>query len=202
MGHFSDLRRALVVAAFALGMAAPALAAAAATAVPTVPTVPTTGYRAEYLTALEDVQGKLTELAGAVPAGKYSWRPGEGVRSVAEVYAHLASGNYFIPTMIGVQAPANVSKDLEKETDKTRVIATLKASIDHVRQAILKTSDADLEKKVKMFGRDASEREVFSLIMNHMHEHLGQSIAYARMCGVVPPWTAREQQPKPAAAKP
>ncbi len=165
------------------------------------PPAPTSGYRAEYLTALEDVEGKLLDLAQAMPAEKYGWRPGEGVRSVAEVYTHVASGNYFIPTYIGVRAPATVSRDLEQENDKGRVIAALKSSIEYVRKLVLQTSDAELEKKVKLFGHDASEREVLSLLMNHMHEHLGQSIAYARMCGVVPPWTAREQAAE-AAKKP
>lgn len=199
MRHPVGVRRALPIAVLALGVVAPAFAADATS---TLPATPTAGYRAEYLTALDDVQSKLSELAQAMPAEKYAWRPGEGVRSVAEVYTHVASGNYYIPTMIGVQPPAGVSKELEKESDKAKVIAALRESMAHVRQAILKTSDADLEKKVKLFGRDASAREVFSLLMNHMHEHLGQSIAYARMCGVVPPWTAREQQPKPAAKKP
>lgn len=202
MRHFIDWRTALPIAALALGIAAPALALDAPPTAPAGPAAPTAGYRAEYLTALEDVQSKLAELAQAVPAEKYAWRPSEGVRSVAEVYTHVASGNYFIPTMIGVQPPATASKDLDKESDKAKVIAALKDSIEYVRQAVLETSDADLEKKVKLFGHDASEREVFSLLMNHMHEHLGQSIAYARMCGVVPPWTAREQQAHPAAKKP
>jgi hypothetical protein len=26
-------------------------------------------------------------------------------------------------------------------------------------------------------------------MLNHLHEHLGQSIAYARMNAVVPPWS-------------
>jgi uncharacterized damage-inducible protein DinB len=167
--------------------------AVAASAADTPPAAPTSGYRAEYLTALEDVRGKLLDLAQAMPADKYGWRPGDGVRSVAEVYNHVTGGNYFIPAYIGVQAPSTASRELEKEADKGRVIAALKASLDHVRNIVLRTSDADLEKKVKLFGHDASEREVLSLLMNHMHEHLGQSIAYARMCGVVPPWTAREQ---------
>ena len=35
----------------------------------------------------------------------------------------------------------------------------------------------------------AIRRPVFTTMMNHLHEHLGQSIAYARMNGVVPPWS-------------
>jgi uncharacterized damage-inducible protein DinB len=174
-------------------------AAFAADAAP--PAAPTSGYRAEYLTALADVSSKLTELAQAMPAEKFGWRPAAGVRSVAEVYGHVAGGNYYIPTFIGVQPPAGTGQDLEKETDKGKVIASLKASFDHVRNVVLKTSDADLEKKVKMFGHDASEREVLTLLLNHMHEHLGQSIAYARMNGITPPWTAREQAAE-AAKKP
>src|SRR5262249_40427448 len=135
------------------------------------------------------------------PADKFTWRPAAGVRSVAEVYGHVAGANAFIPSFLGVKPPANIGQDIEKETDKGKVVAALKASMDHVRQVVLATSDADREKKVKMFGHDPSEREVLSLVMNHMHEHLGQAIAYARMNGITPPWTAREQAAE-AAKKP
>ena len=173
--------------AFVLPLAARAEEKAAAPAAPAART-----EKQDFLAVYDEAAKKLTDLAGAIPAEKYAWRPGEGVRSVAEVYTHLANGNYFIPTFIGVQAPATVSRDLETETDKGKVIGALKSSIDHVRQIILATSDADLDKKVKLFGRDASEREVLSLLMNHMHEHLGQAIAYARMNGIVPPWSKND----------
>jgi uncharacterized damage-inducible protein DinB len=35
---------------------------------------------------------------------------------------------------------------------------------------------------------------VMIFILRHLGEHLGQSIAYARMNGVVPPWTEEQQQ--------
>lgn len=191
------MRTRALAAALALALVAVTVRAAA-------PPAPTAGYRAEFLTALEDVAGKITDLAQAVPAEKFSWRPAPGVRSVAEVYGHIAGGNYYLPTFLGVPAPAGI-RDLERETDKGKVIAALKESVSHVRQVVLQTSDADLEKKVKLFGHDATEREVLTVVLNHLHEHLGQSIAYARMNGVVPPWTAREQAAEAAkkpAAKP
>src|SRR5690348_15626870 len=125
MSHLGKQLLRVGVAGILLG----ALAAAPTPAAP--PAVPTSGYRAEYLTALEDVRGKLVDLAQAMPADKFGWRPAPGVRSVAEVYTHVAGGNYFIPTYIGVQAPSTVSRDLEKETDKSRVIAALKSSLEH-----------------------------------------------------------------------
>ena len=62
-------------------------------------------------------------------------------------------------------------------------------------RAMLKATglnDADLEKPIKMFGYDTTHRGALMTALNHLHEHLGQSIAYARMNGVVPPWSARE----------
>jgi uncharacterized damage-inducible protein DinB len=152
---------------------------------------PKTGFRAEFLTNLDDVQEKILELATAVPAEKYGWRPGEGVRSLGEVFMHVAGGNYFLATFLGKQPPADMPKDLERITDKQRVVAELRRSFEHVRSVVLSESDADLEKSVRMYGTQTTHRGVFVAMLNHLHEHLGQSIAYARMNRVVPPWSGR-----------
>jgi uncharacterized damage-inducible protein DinB len=153
---------------------------------------PSSGFRAEYLKQLDAVSDKLVELAEAVPAEKYSWRPSEGVRSMSEVFVHIASGNYFLMKFIGVQPPADFNRDMEKNiTEKAQVIAAIKKSIEHLRQAALKTSDADLEKAVELFGQNTTYRDVFFTATMHLHEHLGQSIAYARVNGIVPPWSAQ-----------
>ena len=155
---------------------------------------PTSGFRAEFLRQLDGVSEKLVELAEAVPAEKYSWRPAEGVRSISEVYVHIASGNYFLMKFIGIDPPPEFTRDMEKTiTEKAQVIDAMKKSLSHVRQSVLKTSDADLEKSVELFSQNTTYRDVFSTLAMHLHEHMGQSIAYARMNGVVPPWSARRQ---------
>ncbi len=152
---------------------------------------PATGFRADFLQLLDEVEEKLVSLAEAVPAEKYSWRPAEGVRSISEVYKHIAGGNYLLPSFIGITAPEGISRDMEKTVvDKPKVIEALKQSFVHLREATLKIPDADLDKKANLFGREASYREVFMIISNHCHEHLGQSIAYARINGITPPWSA------------
>jgi uncharacterized damage-inducible protein DinB len=158
------------------------------------PAAPAAGFRAEFLRHLDDMEKKMVSLAEAVPQEKYGWRPGEGVRSVGEAYMHMVLGNYFLPRFAGIQPPAEVTREMEKTvTEKAQVVDWLKKSFAHVRQAISNTPDADLDKPTKLFGRDATVREVFFLVANHQHEHLGQSIAYARSNGVVPPWTAERQ---------
>ena len=163
------------------------------------PAAPKTGFRADMLVQLSDVQKKIEDLAAAVPAETYSWRPAEGVRSVSEVYMHIAGGNYFLLTFIGIKPPKKMDPGIEKSvTDKAAVAEHLKVSFDHLRNAILKTSDKDLEKTTEMFGNTVTYCNTLITALVHLNEHLGQSIAYARMNGVVPPWTAAEQA---AAAK-
>jgi uncharacterized damage-inducible protein DinB len=151
-------------------------------------------YRSDLLKTWDDFSGKIVALAEAMPEAKYTWRPTEGVRSVGEVYTHIASANYMLPQMAGVQPPAGVDvKGIDSLKDKAAIVATLKQSCEHVKQALSNTSDADFDKPVNIFGRDATVREAYLLLVTHQPEHLGQSIAYARMNGVVPPWTAERQ---------
>ena len=69
------------------------------------------------------------------------------------------------------------------------MIEALKASFAHVRDAVGGMSDADMTKTAKMFGQTLTYEEALFVMANHMHEHLGQAIAYARTNGIVPPWS-------------
>ncbi|HLK22293.1 MAG TPA: DinB family protein [Bryobacteraceae bacterium] len=149
------------------------------------------GFRGLFLKQLDDVQSKVVGLAEAVPQEKYTWRPAEGVRSIAEVFGHIASANYGLPTFIGVKPPATFNRAIAKETDKAKLVEALKASFEHLRKIVEDMPDADLEKPTKLFGQDTTYEGVLFLTANHMHEHLGQSIAYARSNGVTPPWSKK-----------
>jgi|GEM_PF-688581 len=152
--------------------------------------------RAMVLRQIGAAQEKLIALAEAMPADKYTWRPGAGVRSVGEVFMHVASANYFLPTFWGAKVPAGVDpRSLEKDgADKAKTVAALKQSFDFVHQAIEALPDSELHDPVKVFGHDAVKVEVMLGIASHDHEHLGQAIAYARMNSIVPPWSAKEGQ--------
>jgi uncharacterized damage-inducible protein DinB len=179
------IARILPVCAAALALACSAAVAQA----PAVASKPSFG--SEISRELSDVEKKLVRLAEAMPADRYGWRPAEGVRSVSEVYMHVAGGNYMLPTIMGFKRPEGmVGRDMEKTiTDKPKVVDALKASFEHLRKSVESVPDADLDKNVKFFGQDKTERQMLLLILNHAHEHLGQSIAYARMNGVAPPWS-------------
>lgn len=149
------------------------------------------GELAAVLSQIDQAREKLVALAEATPADKFGWRPAQGVRSVGEVYAHVAGGNYFLPTFWGGKIPAGVDpRGFEKEgSDKAKTIDTLKKSFDHLKQQVQTLSQADLDKQIKMFGRDATVRDAVMTLASHGHEHLGQAIAYARSNGIKPPWS-------------
>jgi uncharacterized damage-inducible protein DinB len=161
-----------------------------------------TGARGEFLAEVGYYEQRYIRLAEAVPAEKYSWRPGEGVRSIGEVYAHIAMANYGIARALGTPLPASLDlKTINTAAgDKAKTVQTLKDSFAHFRGAIVALKDSDLNNPQKMFGQDTTLRGAFVLITGHFGEHLGQSIAYARQKGIVPPWT--EERMKQEAAKP
>ena len=165
---------------------------------------PAAGARAEFLEGLAYYEQRFTRLAEAIPAEKYSWRPGEGVRSMGEVYAHITAANFGVAHAFGMQAPTGLDfKAIQAAAaDKAKITQLLKDSFAHLRQAILTISDADMDKPQKMFGRQTTVRGAFMMIIGHFGEHLGQSIAYAPMNGITPPWTEEAQQQQKAAEKP
>ena len=161
------------------------------------------GARGEFLDEVSYYEQRFTRLAEAIPADKYSWRPAEGVRSIGEVYVHVVAANYAFAKMLGTPFPAGVDPKAVMATagDKAKVAQELKDSFAHMRQAILAIKDSDLENPMKLpGGRQSTVRGAFIFITGHYGEHLGQSIAYARQVGIVPPWT--EERQKQEAAKP
>ena len=165
-----------------------------------------TAERDEAVRNFSDASDKAVRMAEAMPAEKYTWRPAEGVRSVSELFLHIAAGNYSISRRFGATLPAGIQINAEFEkqtTDKAKVVEILKQSVEHVKQAMNNLQDADLSKTSPWIGgKQATYREIRFFLASHNHEHLGQSIAYARMNNVTPPWTEEAQQRAPAKKQP
>ncbi len=118
------------------------------------------------------------------------------MRSFAEVFLHVSAANYNLYKLVGTPPPSGFEvKGFEKSTtDKAKVMATLKDSFAHARKAITAMPDANLDKSLDWFGGKNTERGILLFVVRHAAEHLGQSIAYARFIGVVPPWTEDMQK--------
>ncbi|NYF52701.1 DinB family protein [Tunturiibacter gelidoferens] len=145
------------------------------------------GYDGEWA----HVSRQLVALAEATPADKFAWRPAPGVRSTSEVYMHIALANFYLLSVTGPAMPPDIkSEDMEKTvTSKADVIAFLKRSLDAVKTARAQLKPGDLQRKVMIMKKEATVDGMYLRILVHDNEHMGQLIAYARMSGVVPPWS-------------
>src|SRR5580700_8625277 len=144
------------------------------------------GLQAAFGKDAGTLSGKFTGLA-LVMSGKYDWKPGQGVRSVAEVFNLIVRENGMLAGVLS--GTPNTGAQPAPITDPEKLQEALKTSYVNLQKAIGGLSDNDLQAQVKLFGRDMTKQGALLLILEDQHEHLGQSIAYARINGVVPPWS-------------
>jgi hypothetical protein len=191
-------------------LAALALAALGAPVVPadlnaqgqpatTVSQATTPAVTQELLRDMRGVERKLIGLGEAMPEDKFGWRPMAGARSVSEVLMHVAAANYYMPSAAGIAAPTatGVTTDyataeaFERRTvTRAEALQLLRESFAHLRTAVAGTDEAFLKKTINAFGGSGSGLSWWVMTTTHLHEHLGQLIAYARSNGVVPPWSS------------
>lgn len=152
--------------------------------------------RTSYLASLEEVQGKFLQLAEAFPADKYAWRPAPGVRSVGEVFMHVASEYYvYTPMSYGaarspvIERGEAAFKAFESKSTKADVQKHLKEGFAYMKTQLEGLDPAAITGTQKLFGGDHTIVETSFIMSGDLHEHLGQLIAYARQNGVKPPWS-------------
>jgi uncharacterized damage-inducible protein DinB len=147
---------------------------------------------------VKQVHSKMMQLAKAMPDKAYEWRPGAGVRSTQETLMHVAADNYFIPAAMGLGAPAETgitnkyesSVAFEKKTrTRDEVISELEKSFAVLENLMTTFPDDKLGAPVDVFGQKMTNRGMWIAATTHLHEHLGQLIAYARSNNVTPPWS-------------
>ncbi|HEX5284633.1 MAG TPA: DinB family protein, partial [Bryocella sp.] len=144
------------------------------------------GYDPEW----QHTSAQLIALAEATPPEKFAWRPAPGVRSTSEVYMHIVIANFYLLSVTGSKMPPDLHADAEKTiSTKPEVVAWLKRSLEAVQQAHLKETPQHLALKVHIQDRDSTVDWMYLRIIIHANEHMGQLIAYARMTGIVPPWS-------------
>ncbi len=150
-------------------------------------------FSTDYMKEIDAAKEKLLALADAMPQDKFSWRPEEGVRSVSEVFMHVVGANYYLLSFAGEKMPEGFKQDMEKTvTDKKEIIGYLKDSYDNVKNFMSSLDENTLDDPVEFFGMKSTKRHLLFILLDHSHEHLGQSIAYARTNGITPPWSIKK----------
>jgi uncharacterized damage-inducible protein DinB len=138
-----------------------------------------------------DYASRVLSLAEAMPADKYSWRPDKEVFSVERVFTHIARYNfYYLENSLDIPAPGDVDvENIESITGKEEVVAILRQSIEHLKKSVKNMPTSKLKEETTLYGNTVNGQAVLMQLITHKSEHVGQAIAYARMNGIVPPWS-------------
>lgn len=187
--HTRSMVCALTIAAALLAASAAAQQAGASTASAQPVAVQPVSIQMALGNDVGTLSDKFVGLA-RVMAGKYDWRPGPGVRSVADVFNLIVGENRMLAGLLnGTPSQGGGMTGAKPITDPAEMQEALRSSYATLRQALTGLSDNDLNTSVRMFGRDMTKQGAALILLFDQHEHLGQSIAYARSNTVVPPWS-------------
>jgi uncharacterized damage-inducible protein DinB len=152
-------------------------------------------FQQETAGSISFASGQIMMLTQAIPADKYAWTPQTGVRTAAQVCAHIVSANYFFASKLGAKIPDGVKMESLEADLKTKeaIAAELKRSFDLVVGAIKNVPDASLKNKVELpFPGEYTQMTACLILVAHANEHLGQLIAYARSNNIIPPWNDKK----------
>ena len=141
---------------------------------------------ASVKTMYEGVKGYIIKAAAMVPEDKYKYQPTKEVRTMGQLFGHIANANGMICGMAGgLKNPA--AGDAEKLATKAEIEKALAASFAICDQAFKAVTPANANESVTLFGQ--THTRVGALAFNNAHdfEHYGNIVTYMRINGMVPP---------------
>lgn len=161
----------------ALALAAPQQPAAATT---------TESIRGGY----DVVKGYLTKAIEQVPEEHFAFKPTPEVRSLGELFGHIADANFMICGMASGEKATMSGIEKSKKT-KAELRDALAASFKFCDSAFAGMTEAKAAESVKFFLPGPNTRlGVLAFNMAHDFEHYGNIVTYMRMKGMVPPSSA------------
>ena len=144
-----------------------------------------------YAIAKNDILGSVEK----VPDELWSYQPTPDVRTFAQLFAHVADGQY---EFCGVAAEGKgVEKGIEKTMKtKAQIVPALKEALAYCDAAYAKMTDASAAEMVSFFNMRITKLGAMDFNTAHTMEHYGNLVTYMRLKGIVPP----SSTPRPPAA--
>jgi uncharacterized damage-inducible protein DinB len=167
----------------------------AATALPAqaprqAPAAPSASAVASVRDLWQTSRGYILAAAEQVPEADYAFKPTPEVRSLGQLFAHVASSQ----RMLCAMALGEKNDSPEVGATKAEVLAALRASNEQCERAYA-ISDADAmalaqpsdATSASIFGSTHTRFHVLATNAWHDNEHYGNIVTYMRLRGMVPP---------------
>ena len=134
----------------------------------------------------ETLKGNIIKAAAMVPEDKYKFQPTKDVRTLGQLFGHIANANGMIcNTASGMKAAA--AADAEKMATKAEIQKALAASFAACDHAFQMISAANAHEAVTLFGQNHTRVGAMAFNNAHDYEHYGNIVTYMRINGMVPP---------------
>jgi uncharacterized damage-inducible protein DinB len=131
-------------------------------------------------------RSNLMKSAEKIPAELYSYRPTPEVRSIAELFGHIAEAQYLFCSPLKGEPKPDVKIEKVKTT-KEDLTKALTEAFEYCDGAYNKATDSAMADKVKFFNRDRTKNGIMQFNSIHNYEHYGNLVTYMRMNKIVPP---------------
>lgn len=157
-----------------------------------------TNIIAEFRGQAEFQKSRFLSMAEALSDEVYAYRPVDEVRSSGEVLLHVAFGNYILLSIGQLGLPEGMTFEFEPKkwdtqtTSKEEIIKIVEKSYDDLLFALENIKEYEFNEEIETFIGTRTKRGFALALLAHNQEHLGQLIAYARINGIVPPWSQGE----------
>lgn len=140
------------------------------------------GFKSPY----DLVKGNILKSAAQVPEEHYAFKPTPEVRSMGQLFGHIANANFMICSMASGEK-STATGDAEKLTAKADIEKALAASFAFCDKAWGAVTAARAGEPVDLFGMKHSRASALSFNTAHDWEHYGNLVTYMRLKGMVPP---------------
>ena len=130
-------------------------------------------------------KGDVMKSTDKIPEELWSYQPTPQVRTVGQMFAHIADGQYeFCSAADGKQVDKGVEKTAKTKAD---IVAGLKDAFAYCDGVFAKMTDATAPEMMAFFGMKATRLGLMDFNTAHTMEHYGNLVTYMRMKGIVPP---------------
>ncbi len=140
------------------------------------------------VTSVQPIQGSFMgwtiQAAEELTAAEYAYRPVETVRTIGQLFGHVANANYMICAVIAGEDNPN-STDFEKAA-RADVVNGLKGAAAYC-STVAESSAKRHHDPISLFGMNGDVTWATSFNAAHNAEHYGNIVTYLRMMGKVPP---------------
>jgi len=127
----------------------------------------------------------VLKSADKIPDNLWSYRPTPEIRTLAQLFAHIADGQY---EFCGPAKGETLNTTIEKTAEtKAEIVAALKDAFSYCDAVLAKMTPATAVETVTFFGRPMTRIGIMDFNTAHTMEHYGNLVTYMRLKGIVPP---------------